>query len=76
MRLKRCDMGRTVYYQWGNTTLGRTLFMAYEGRPGEEAYRKHKYIGYSLREAFRRFKDLLGIKRARLEKVDWLFMSF
>ena len=38
----------------------------------ESCGRKQRYLYYTVREAYRRFKELLGVKRAKLVKVDYL----
>ncbi len=68
-------MSNTVYYQWGKSTQGPLLIMKYGGsNDGWDGYTR-KFMGYSLREAFRKFKENVGIKRAKLVKVDWLFFG-
>lgn len=66
---------KTVYYQWGKSTQGPMLVMRCESGSGEAILTKQKYMGYSLREAFRKFKEKIGVKRAKLVKVDWLFFG-
>lgn len=67
-------MKNTVYYQWGNSTQGPMLILKYGGSNDDWDGYTRKYMGYSLREAFRKFKENVGIKRAKLVKVDWLFL--
>ena len=68
-------MKNTVYYQWGNSTQGPMLILKYGGNRLEWDGYTEKFFGYNLREAFRKFKEKVGIKRAKLIKVDWLFFG-
>lgn len=56
-------MDNTIYYQRGN---GAIKFKY--GRTG----RTMTYMYYTMREAYSRFKQLVGVKRAHLEQVGWL----
>lgn len=68
-------MRNTVYYQFGDSTQGPMLVMKYGGENIEWDGYTRRYMGYSLRDAFRKFKEQIGIKRAKLVKVDWLFFG-
>ena len=61
----------TVYYQRGSCTFGSLIVLRCEDKNGN-TITKRRYIDYSLREAFKRIKKAVGIKRAKLVKVDWL----
>ena len=56
----------TIYYQKRN---GSIRFKY--GFNGKEM----TYLYYSLREAYRLSKKVVGVKRAHLEQCDWLFLK-
>ncbi len=56
----------TIYYQKRNGSI--------KFKYGLNGYEK-KYLYYSLREAYRLFKAEVGVKRAHLEKCDWLYVN-
>ena len=57
-------MNNTIYYQRRN---GSIKFKY--GATGQEMM----YVDYPFAAAYRLFKAKIGVKRAHLEKVEWLY---
>ncbi len=60
----------TVFYQVKNGIIK----MRYEGKHLEWFGYEMRFMFHTLKSAFKAFKEKIGIKRAHLEKVDWLIM--
>lgn len=62
---------RYLCYWYGYTTMGTMLFIDYED---DDRYIQRKYMGYSVREAIRKFREDNGLKHKKIKITKYNYI--